>query len=322
MLKNTALTIVLSLLGGCMAEAASVGNAREVLVVVGAGGTDEYHQDFVENAERWRELLTASGADVDVVGSTEIAPENGPSDRERVLAWIDGRSEKSAERWLVLIGHGTYQRKLANFNLVGPDISSTDLATAVNRKKGEWRIVVCASSSSPFLAALAGPDRIVVTATKSGSEQNLSLFGNYLAKSISNPEADLDHDGGVTLLEAFIDASGKLTTWYESENRLASEQALLDDNGDGRGTPAAFFRGVRAVKAAADGLQLDGQNANRCYLLEPPRSEGWTLDRENQVVAIEEQIQALRNTKSTSDNDKYYQQLEGLLMSLAPLIVE
>ncbi len=291
---------------------------REALIVVGAGGTDEYREVFRENATRWKEAFTASKAKVEEIGITESSSDEPLSDRERILRWIDGGvADASTERWLIMIGHGTYQRQVANFNLVGPDLSAPEMAAAMDGKKGDWRVVVCASSSSPFLSALAVPGRIVVTATKSGSEQNYSLFGTYLAKSITNLDADLDHDGGVTLLEAFIDASGKLAAWYESENRLASEQALLDDNGDGKGTPAAFFRGVRAVKAAADGLQLDGDNANRCFLVAPERSETWTSEKEQQVVTIERKIEALRQAKANLETAEYYKELEQLLMTLA-----
>ena len=49
-------------------------------------------------------------------------------------------------------------------------------------------------------------------------------------------------DGGVLseeagALEAFLFASRKTTEFYKAENRLATEHALIEDNGDGLGTP-------------------------------------------------------------------------------------
>src|SRR5262249_60020204 len=53
-------------------------------------------------------------------------------------------------------------------------------------------------------------------------------------------------------------SSRRVAEFYEAEGRLATEHALLDDNGDGLGTPADWFRSVRAVKKVADGASADG----------------------------------------------------------------
>jgi hypothetical protein len=295
---------------------------RRALVVVGVGGTEEYREQFVENARKWNESLHRAGFLVTTVGlePKELEGAGEANDQGKILDWIGHETQaESVENWLIFLGHGTYQQKNANLNLVGPDLSSEMLAGAVKGKRGTWRFVLCASSSSPFLSALSGPDRIVITATKSGSEQNFSRFGNHLADSFVSLDADLDHDGGSSLLEAFLNASDKLARWYEAENRLASEQALLDDNGDGRGTPAAFFRGVRAVKASAEGFKPDGLMANRCYIVPPKQPAWWTEALESQTVALESEIEELRRKKSTIDAADYRSQLKSRLIELAKL---
>ncbi len=45
--------------------------------------------------------------------------------------------------------------------------------------------------------------------------------------------ADLDKDGQVSLLEAFLIASRRTLEFYKVEGRIATEHALIDDNGDG-----------------------------------------------------------------------------------------
>ena len=114
-------------------------------------------------------------------------------------------------------------------------------------------MINCASSSAPFINRLSAPDRVVVTATKSGYELNYARFGDYLSAPSPTPAADLDKDEQTSLLEAFLLASGRVAEFYEQEARLATETALIDDNGDGQGTPAAWFRGVRAVRRAKTG---------------------------------------------------------------------
>src|SRR5213075_927990 len=98
--------------------------------------------------------------------------------------------------------------------------------------------------------------RVIVAAARSGYEQNYARFGQYMAEAIADPTADLDKDGQTSLLEAFLTASRRVAEYYATEGRMVTEHALLDDNGDGFGTPADWFRGIRAVKAAKDGAPL------------------------------------------------------------------
>ena len=299
--------------------------ASDALIVVGAGGTEEYFADFKMWAERWQQAFsedvttTQLGMDKETSGgnSNEKA-----TSRQRILDWISSApNSPERERWIVLIGHGTYQSQIAKFNLEGPDLSADELARAISANPARWRIIVCASSSGPFLNALSGPNRIIVTATKSGSEQNLSRFGDYLSKSIADPSADLDHDGNISVLEAFIMASGNLAKWYEDERRIASEQALLDDNGDSRGTPSNFFRGVRAVKAPSNGLKVDGPLANRVFLRKLAGVATLSADQLSKAAELEHQIDSLRAQKADFAEAIYYAQLELLLLDLADILV-
>ena len=71
--------------------------------------------------------------------------------------------------WLVLIGHGTYDGKEAKFNLRGPDVSDAELAEWLKACKRPLAVIDCSSSSAPFLNRLSGRDRVVITATRTGS---------------------------------------------------------------------------------------------------------------------------------------------------------
>jgi hypothetical protein len=113
----------------------------------------------------------------------------------------------------------------------------------------------------------------------------------------------------------FLAASRRVEKYYTEQSLLATEQSLLDDNGDGRGTPAVFYRGVRAVKAPAEGASLDGEAARRIVL----SRNGPSLSRENEdrIAAIESAIEVLRSKKTDMDIDSYYDELEKLLVQLA-----
>ena len=132
-------------------------------------------------------------------------------------------------------------------------------------------VIHCGSASGPFLNRLSGENRVIVTATRSGDEQNYARFGQYLAEAIADPRADLDKDGQVSLLEAYLSASSRVDEYYKTHSQLATEHALLDDNGDRLGTPADWFRGVRATRRAKDGAALDGTRAHQLHLVPSDR---------------------------------------------------
>jgi hypothetical protein len=291
-----------------------------LLVVVGAGGTDEYAAGFGEWADRWQQAARHGGADHLEIGREER--ESSETDREQLQAKIAEHAGPSdAPLWLVLLGHGTFYRDVARFNLRGPDVSADDLNAWLKTLQRPLIVVNCASSSGPFLSKLAAPNRVVITATRNGAEQNFARFGGYLSAALLNPSADLDHDDQVSLLEAYLLASAEVERFYASESRLSTEHALLDDNGDGLGTPATFFRGARAVRAARDGAPLDGQLARRQTLLGGTRQR-LTAEQRAQRDALEDQIESLRARKSTLAESDYYEQLESLLLPLAQLYKE
>ncbi|MFN7628932.1 MAG: hypothetical protein ACK5PZ_19060, partial [Pirellula sp.] len=244
---------------------------RRVCLVVGAAGEPEYGEEFQKWANRIRsamkdgDWLNLDGVEdrVEPDGDSASTGTETASHRELILRWIREAPDTSGENWFVFLGHGTHEGKVTQLNLLGPDLSSTELADALRGKEGKWVFVFCNSSSAPFLASIAGPNRVVVTATKSGAEQNFSRFGDYFSQALSDTTSDLDHDNALSVLEVFLTASNGVAKYYEDRGLLATEQALLDDTGDGRGTPAVFYRGLRAVKGPADKASLDGNISNR-----------------------------------------------------------
>jgi hypothetical protein len=149
----------------------------------------------------------------------------------------------------------------------GPDVSEAELAEWLRPVTRPLALINTSSASAPFLAKLAGRNRVVVTSTRSGNEQNYARFGRFLAAAITDAAADLDRDGQVSLLEAYLAASQRTAEFYAGAMRLATEHALLDDNGDGLGTPADWFEGVRATRQAKEGAAVDGPRAHQFHLI-------------------------------------------------------
>ncbi|MEY2879536.1 MAG: hypothetical protein RLZZ15_1916, partial [Verrucomicrobiota bacterium] len=205
------------------------------------------------------------------------------------------------------------------FNLRGPDLATADLVEWLKPFKRPLAVIDTSSASAPFLAKLSGANRVVVTSTRSGFEQNYARFGKYFAESVGDLAADLDKDGQVSLLEAFLSAARRTNEFYKTEGRLATEHALLDDTGDGLGTPADWFKGVRATKRARDGAALDGTRAHQFHLVRSATERELSPEARARRDAVEQQISKLRDTKAKRPEGEYYADLEKLLVELAQL---
>ena len=288
-----------------------------IIVVLGAAGTKEFGDEFAEAAERWRETAKSSGMKLDIVGLQESGKEN---DREQVQRLLEETgTQATSHLWLVLIGHGTYARDQAKFNLRGPDFSAKELSSWLQNVKRPVVVVNCSSASGPFVNRLSGPNRVIVSATKSGAEQNYARFGRFFAEAIASADSDLDHDGEVSVHEAFLRASAGVESFYEVEGRIATEHALIDDNGDGRGTPASFFRGVRPSGKAKEGAKLDGSTAARITLAPAGGRLPFTEQELEQRDQIETQLEGLRQKRDEMDQQSFDAAVEPLLLQLARL---
>lgn len=285
-----------------------------ILLVIGAGGTPEYAEQFEAWADQWLEVADKSGAVVTEIGRDE----SESSDREQLQKAIGSLTSRSpVPAWIVLIGHGTFARDVAKFNLKGRDVSARELAEWLGPIERPLVLVDCASASGPFVNRLSGPNRVIVTATKSGVEQNYARFGKYFAEAISADDSDLDHDDEVSVHEAFLRASASVRQFYESEARISTEHALIDDNGDGRGTPANMFRGTRPIAQAKDGAQLDGAVASKITLALNRERLVLTNEEVKQRDQIEKSLASLRLKKPALAPSQYDDQLESLLLRMA-----
>lgn len=288
-----------------------------VIVVAGAPGESEYLPDFVAQAELWALVSVEAGARHVDIGRAPVA---SVTDHDRLQQALAAEPKDGAgELWLVLVGHGTFDGKEAKLNLVGPDVSATELAEWIKPFQRQIAIIDTTSSSAPFMAKLAAPNRVIVTSTRSGYEQNYTRFGKFLAEALPDPKSDLDKDGQISLLEAFLSASHRTTEYYNAENRLATEHALIDDTGDGLGTPSEWFRGVRATKKATDNTPLDGARAHQFHLVRSRAEQQLAPDARSRRDALELEIAKLRDAKATMPEEAYYRELEQRLLALAAI---
>lgn len=306
---------VLVSLQNIVASSAPADVRATVILVVGAAGESEYGSNFVHQAELWQKACAQANTRTVTLGLDMGANTNDHELLRQTL--IDEPKECSSQLWLVLIGHGTFDGKEGWFNLRGPDVSADELADWLKSFRRPLVLINTAASSGPFINKVSGTNRVVITATRSGSEQNYARFGQYFAEALTDPRADVDQDGEVSLLEAFLTASRQASEFYKLQGRLVTEHALLDDNGDGLGTPADWFRGLRATKKAKDGAALDGLLAQQIGLVPSPADRALTPEQLAQRDDLEKQILLHREKKPQMSDDDYYRELETLLLKLA-----
>ena len=288
-----------------------------VIIVVGAPGEDLFEEQFAAWGSNWWGAAETARAKRQAVGLTN-SPATNQLEQLRLMLHAEQKNS-SSPLWLILIGHGTFDNQEAKFNLRGPDLTATTLSEWLKEFHRPIAILNTFSASGPFMNKLSGPGRVVITATRSGTEQNYSRFGKYLSEALLSGDADLDKDGRVSLLECYLKAARDLAEFYRTQGRLATEHPLLDDNGDGLGTPPDWFRGIRAVKKAKDDASLDGMRAHQLHLFSDAGELALSAEARTRRDAIEQQIEALRQHKAELKEDDYYGQLEKLLVELAML---
>ena len=305
---------------GAVAGSAENAEQASVIIAVSEGGEAQYADAFAKWAAQWQRACDAGGAKHLSIGNDKPALDvkASQSDHDKLKAALDAAPKDGAnELWLVLLGHGTADAKDAKFNLRGDDVSVSEI-TAWLKPFERPVIVVCAfSTSGAWLKPLAARGRVIVTATKNGSENNYARFGGYLSQAIADPAADIDKDGETSLLEAWLTAARKTADFYKEEGRLATEHSLLDDNGDGLGTPPEWFSGVRTVKKTKDGSAPDGLRAAQIHLVHSVAERALTAEQRTQRDALERELAALRDRKGTMKEDEYFRELEALLLKIA-----
>jgi hypothetical protein len=128
------------------------------------------------------------------------------------------------------------------------------------------------------------------------------------------PEADLDQDKQVSLLEAFLYAAKQAAQFYETEQRIATEHALIEDNGDGVGTRPEMFEAVRAKDD-----QADGARALQLALVLNEQEMKLSDEVRAKRDVLEAQVRALAAKKAQMKDDDYYRELEALFVQIARL---
>ena len=279
------------------------------LTVAGLGGEPEYEQRFSGWAKDIDKLLKSSepGAKIE----TLFGPEATRANLEARLREIAKQAKPEDSVVLMLIGHGSFDEMDYKLNLPGPDITASQLAGLLDKIPAANQLVVnMTSASGGSLISLERPKRVVITATKSGSEKNATIFARYWIEALRDPAADTDKNEVISALEAFRYAEQKTTKFFEAQTRLATEHALIEDTGKGEGVKAPSPENGQGLVAGHFALVHLG--AVSAQVNDPEKLK--LLKRKEE---LEQAIDELRYRKASMDLADYRRQLAQYLVELA-----
>ena len=271
--------------------------ATKVLIVAGLGGDPQYEERFTQWSQKVATAsMTAAGGDAQAVVNLSGDAAKRDAIEARLTAMTKGLSEGD-EFVLVLIGHGSYDGSEYRLNIPGPDITGSELGALLDRIPAAVpQLIVNTTSTSGAIAdKWAKPNRVIVTATRTGGERNATRFAGYWAEALTSDAADRDKDGSVTAQEAYDYAVRRVSDVFKSDAALQSEHAKLT------GSNASRFVVARLGAAA-----LFASDAELMAL-------------RKQQNTIEQQLAQLKPLKAQLPKDEYYDRIEPVMLELAKL---
>jgi len=284
----------LLLAAGLCTAALSAQAATQVLVVSGLGGEPEYAERFSEWSEKvTKASVTATGNEQNVVRLSGDAAR-----REAIQQRLEAMAKSLTdgdEFVLVLIGHGSFDGNEYRLNIPGPDITGSELLALLDRipQTVPQLIVNTTSTSGAVSERWSRPNRVVVTATRTGGERNATRFAGYWAEALSSNAADRDKDGAVTAKEAYDFAVRGVEDAFKADAALVSEHARLT------GADPARFVVARLGAAALFASDVE------------------LIALRKQQAGIERQLAQLKPLKAQLPQDDYYNRIEPVLVELA-----
>ncbi len=291
-----------------LACAAALHASTYYVTIAGLGGEPEYEQRFSGWAKDIDKALKAAP---DAKVDTLYGPAATRAAIHAVLARIGKEAKPQDALVVMLIGHGTFDGADYKINLPGPDMTAIELASALDRLPPTRQLVVnMTSCSGGAIDALRKENRVIVSATKTGTEKNATVFARYWAEALRDPAADADKNETVSALEAFRYADQKTVKFYETQKRIATEHALLEDTGKGEGVRAPAPDNGEGMLASAFPLLRLGSNASAA-------SNPQKLKLLAQKEELEQQIDRLKYQKAAMPIEDYKRQLGALLLQLA-----
>jgi len=274
------------------------------LILGGIPGTPEHEARFNHWTDQTREILTTEFGFPE--GDVAVLREPNADEVRSAFASFAGRADADDVFYLFLIGHGSYDGKDYKFNIARTDLTGAEYSDLISSVGAGRSVVINATTSSgASIEALRAPNRIIVTATRTGTERSDTIFFDQFLEALTDSASDADLNDRLSVWEAFRYAALGVARHYEELNLLATEHPQISDNG-GEQSDAE----TEEIPTLA---QLTHFNTATASEVSDPGLRALLDDRGQ----LEAGIVALRAKRDSLSQDEYDRQLEDLLVELA-----
>ena len=214
------------------------------LIIGGVGGEKSFYDEFWNATSGMRNLLIEEygyapehitflfendGEESDLVDGKSTKAEI-----EAAFSDLQTRVQSDDRFLLFMVGHATKTGSGLKFNSPGRDISDIEWAALINQISAEQMVLIFGFPySARVVSQVSKEGRTIITACSAREGYMRSGFGNIFINAFSDRAADVDDNGAISLLEAFLYTQKQVRTWYENDGSVQSEHPHLDDNGDG-----------------------------------------------------------------------------------------
>ncbi len=225
--------------------------------IFGSSGSTEFKQYFNDARTDLGRVLEANGFSKDrqvVFRETPAASKNGMAEYqsedvalEKQLAAI-AQGGPYDDLFFFLAGHASGHDEQAMLQLPGRDISYLQLLGRVDKIQFKRLLMVLvAPQAQVWVQRFSGPGRIVIAGSQKREfdfipSRFLINFPQMFEKAARwHAKQPGEKKQGVSLAEVFLLTSLRVRGWYEDNHLLATEEPVLDTDGDGSasvlGTP-------------------------------------------------------------------------------------
>ncbi|HKO20737.1 MAG TPA: hypothetical protein VJU82_17820 [Acidobacteriaceae bacterium] len=288
------------------------------VTVAGLGGEPDYEQRFTANANDLDKLFKAA-ADAHVW--TLTGAKSTKAGLAQVMAEVAREAKPEDDLVLTLIGHGSFDGEVYKFNLVGPDVTAAELAAMCDKVAARRQLVVdTTSASGGAVTALERPGRAVISATKSGTEKNATVFARYWVEALQDPSADTDKNESISAAEAFVYADRKTAEFYNSQKRLATEHAEFEVTE--RGEPVRSVARTSPGGQGREGALMSTLTVVRIGAAQVAMNDPAKRDLLVKKDELEQKIDGLKYQKAAMEPGEYKKELTAALVDLAKVQAE
>jgi hypothetical protein len=212
------LTLTLALLAVAPHPAGAAPSTR-VLIVSGLAGDQKESDRFQALQERYAAAFAARGIPA---ANIETAPNVTADAFKARLAALVPKLTAADSFWLILLGHCEPRMDGPVFQVSGPRVHAADFKSALAGITARQYLILTPESTGGYIALLAAPNRIILTATEPSGELNETYFPDAFA-------AALEDAHNSSLLKLARVTARLVHDFYDHGGLAQTEHAMLSD---------------------------------------------------------------------------------------------